>query len=141
LLDQALGPAQGSCLASLLTESQTLQMSPSDAQPPISGDFDYRYSSAQTRHVSKAPHASDTSLMTYVGHSVARTLIRARFSPLHSTGQRYIVSGSASGSVFIYDVLSGKVHHELEHHEDICRDVSWHPFDSNIISSSVGLLV
>ena len=75
--------------------------------------------------------------MTYVGHSVARTLIRARFSPLHSTGQRFIVSGSASGSIFIYDVLTGQVHSELEHHQDICRDVSWHPFDSSLISSSV----
>ena len=46
---------------------------------------------------------------SYAGHRVLRTLIRARFSPLHSTGQQYIYSGDAYGGLFIYDVLSGKV--------------------------------
>lgn len=44
--------------------------------------------------------AGDTSLMTYRGHSVLRTLIRCRFSPAFSTGQRYIYSGCAAGKIF-----------------------------------------
>ncbi len=41
----------------------------------------------------------DSSLMTYRGHSVLHTLIRSRFSPEFTTGQRYIYSGCATGAV------------------------------------------
>ena len=41
----------------------------------------------------------DTSVMTYRGHSVLHTLIRCRFSPEFTTGQRYIYSGCATGAV------------------------------------------
>ena len=44
--------------------------------------------------------AGDTSLMTYRGHSILRTLIRCRFSPAFSTGQRYIYTGCAAGKVY-----------------------------------------
>ena len=44
--------------------------------------------------------ADDSSLMTYRGHTVLQTLIRCRFSPAHTTAQRYIYTGCASGSVF-----------------------------------------
>jgi len=43
--------------------------------------------------------AGDSSLMTYRGHTVLNTLIRSRFSPQFTTGQRYIYSGCASGAV------------------------------------------
>ena len=42
----------------------------------------------------------DSSVMTYRGHSVQKTLIRAKFSPVHTTGQRFIYTGSACGSVY-----------------------------------------
>ena len=42
----------------------------------------------------------DASLMTYSGHQVLQTLIRARFSPPHVTGQRYIYAGSYNGKVY-----------------------------------------
>ena len=42
----------------------------------------------------------DSSLMTYRGHTVLQTLIRCRFSPAHTTAQRYIYTGCASGSVY-----------------------------------------
>ena len=42
----------------------------------------------------------DPSLMTFRGHHVSQTLVRCRFSPAHSTGQKYIYSGCASGAVF-----------------------------------------
>ncbi|EDQ90658.1 uncharacterized protein MONBRDRAFT_1381, partial [Monosiga brevicollis MX1] len=78
----------------------------------------------------------DTSLMTYRDHVVARTLIRARFSPEFSTGQKYIYSGSANGCIYVYDSLTGKVASRLKPHADtIVRDVSWHPFKPYIVSS------
>ena len=40
-----------------------------------------------------------SSLMTYRGHQIVHTLIRCRFSPAHTTGQRYIYTGCASGAV------------------------------------------
>ena len=44
--------------------------------------------------------AGDTSLQTFTGHQVLRTLIRAKFSPAATTGQQYIYSGSADGNVY-----------------------------------------
>lgn len=41
----------------------------------------------------------DSSLMTYRGHGVLHTLIRCRFSPIHSTGQQFIYSGCSTGKV------------------------------------------
>jgi DDB1- and CUL4-associated factor 11 len=51
----------------------------------------------------------DCSLMTYQGHRVLRTLIRCHFSPIESTGQQYIYSGSADGRIHVrtFTFLSG----------------------------------
>jgi WD repeat-containing protein 23 len=45
------------------------------------------------------PSENDASIMTYRGHSVLQTLIRCHFSPAHTTGQRYIYTGCATGAV------------------------------------------
>lgn len=50
----------------------------------------------------------DNSIMTYRGHSVSRTLIRAHFAPENSTGQDYVYSGSADGRVHVWN-LDGTV--------------------------------
>lgn len=42
--------------------------------------------------------------MTYSGHSVLRTLIRCHFSPIESTGQSYIYSGSADGMIHVWSL-------------------------------------
>ena len=42
------------------------------------------------------------SVQTFRGHTVLQTLIRAYFSPAHSTGQRFVYTGSADGTVRIY---------------------------------------
>lgn len=39
----------------------------------------------------------DASVMTYRGHRVKKTLIRAKFSPQETTGQRYIYTGCGTG--------------------------------------------
>ncbi len=64
--------------------------------------WDYRWQHVP-RHLSRKDQRpsvrSDRSVMTYRGHTVLQTLIRCRFSPMHSTGQRYIYSGCATGAV------------------------------------------
>ena len=76
-------------------------------------------------------HPSDMSVSTFAGHSVLQTLIRCRFSPLHTTNQRYAYTGSARhtdvGKVCIYDLHTGEMLPELKGiHTDTVRDVSWH---------------
>lgn len=41
----------------------------------------------------------DSSVMTFRGHRVTKSLIRAKFSPMEQTGQRYIYTGCGSGRV------------------------------------------
>lgn len=79
---------------------------------------------------------ADISVHTLGGHSVLGTLIRCDFSPMHSTGQRFVYSGSADGSIFIWDILLGRVVEKLRGHLDCVRDVSWHPYEPVLVSSS-----
>jgi len=84
----------------------------------------------------------DDSVQTYTGHTVSYTLIRARFSPAFSTLQKYIYSGSSTGQLFVWDILSGEVVHKSkqgpgECHNSIVRDVSWHPYEPMIMTSSL----
>eukprot|EP00731_Ephydatia_muelleri_P026211 Em0018g311a len=76
----------------------------------------------------------DSSLMTYTGHVVRQTLLRCRFSPAFSTGQRYIYAACAKGRVIIYDLLTG----HIKYH-DCIRDVSWHPTEPVLTASTVSL--
>jgi len=39
--------------------------------------------------------------------------------------------------VVVYDILSGKIEQKLEAHRACVRDVSWHPYINNLVSSSV----
>ena len=79
----------------------------------------------------------DCSVVSYMGHRVLETLIRCRFSPAHSTGQRYVYSGSQDGDIWIYDTLTGAVVKKLSRgHDETVRDVSWHPTQPQLMSSS-----
>lgn len=97
--------------------------------------WDYRWMDFPDglRHVT---HPYDMSLATYKGHSVLRTLIRCYFSPQFSTGQKYIYTGSADGSVYVYDILTGAQVCKLVLHDGPVRDCSWHPFYPILVSSS-----
>ncbi|KAF9292044.1 hypothetical protein BGZ68_000612 [Mortierella alpina] len=108
-------------------------------------DFDYRserYTGSKNRKVE-----GDCSVMSFQGHKVLRTLIRCHFSPAHSTGQRYLYTGSADGMVHIYR-LDGTLVRKLDTAEAfqrltksqaptsyVARDVSWHPYHPTILSS------
>uniref|UniRef100_A0A0D3G345 Uncharacterized protein n=1 Tax=Oryza barthii TaxID=65489 RepID=A0A0D3G345_9ORYZ len=98
-------------------------------------DWDYRWMSfpLEARH---CKHPNDQSLATYRGHSVLRTLIRCYFSPVYSTGQRYIYTGSSDEYVYIYDVVTGDIVEKLSWHGSIIRDCTWHPYNPTIVSSS-----
>lgn len=50
--------------------------------------------------IGKASHPNDMSIMTYRGHKVFQTLIRAGFSPAETTGQKYIYTGSYDGIAY-----------------------------------------
>ncbi|KAL3157892.1 hypothetical protein ABBQ32_012303 [Trebouxia sp. C0010 RCD-2024] len=97
--------------------------------------WDYRWEQYPARnHMIK--HPQDNSLMTYRGHKVLTTLIRAYFSPLHTTAQRFIYAGSADGSVYMYDVVTGSIVQKLEYHREVVRDCHWHPDQPILVTTS-----
>lgn len=72
--------------------------------------FDYRFQLYNEARYKRHPH--DSSVVTFRGHKVLKTLIRCHFSPPGSTDSRYVYSGSEDGCVYIYNLdatLAGKV--------------------------------
>lgn len=100
-------------------------------------NWDYRWDEVPRRFFNSVkPLQGDTSIMTYRGHKVQKSLIRAKFSPAQTTGQRYIYTGCGTGRLIIYDVLTGAIVEAIEGHHDIVRDVAWHPHRMEIITCS-----
>ncbi|EDW02424.1 DDB1- and CUL4-associated factor 11 [Drosophila grimshawi] len=100
-------------------------------------NWDYRWDRVPREFYN--PHKAldgDSSIMTYRGHRVSKTLQRAKFSPMEQTGQRFIYTGCATGRIIIYDVLTGKIREAIEGHKQVIRDLDWHPVRSEIVSSS-----
>ena len=109
--------------------------------PRQDGSFDYRYGH-RYRYVNKQPkHFADKSVFTFKGHAVYSTLIRCQFSPMETTGQRYVYTGSSDGNLHIYDLVTGDTAGVLSkapprRGDDMygygnaspARDISWHPF-------------
>ncbi|XP_046842825.1 DDB1- and CUL4-associated factor 11-like isoform X2 [Xenia sp. Carnegie-2017] len=99
-------------------------------------NWDYRWEDMPRKFKKNYKIEGDVSVMTYRGHSLLRCLSRAHFSPLETTGQRYIYTGSANGCIYIYDLHTGDIEQIISGHNNIVRDVSWHPTKPYIISSS-----
>lgn len=99
--------------------------------------WDYRWGSGPGKHDTRGFKIDDDpSIMTYKGHSVFKTLIRCRFSPAHSTGQKFIYTGCGTGAIKIYDALTGEIVKTLKEQRDCVRDVSWHPYLNELVGSS-----
>lgn len=102
---------------------------------PFFCHFDYRVQPCP--RIPSSSSSRDDSVVTYAGsHHTLQTLIRAHFSPLHSTGQKYIYCGSSDGACAIYDVLTGREVALLSGHGDAVRDVSWHPYGCFLTTGS-----
>uniref|UniRef100_A0A182MZC8 WD_REPEATS_REGION domain-containing protein n=1 Tax=Anopheles dirus TaxID=7168 RepID=A0A182MZC8_9DIPT len=114
------------------------KMSPSNARREyVHINWDYRWDDVPRRYFNPSkPLRGDTSIMTYRGHKVQKSLIRAKFSPASTTGQRYIYTGCGTGRLIIYDVLTGSIVEAIEGHQDIVRDVAWHPHRAEILTCS-----
>lgn len=89
------------------------RFSPSDAVEETrrtvrNQNWDYRWQGVP-KHLTKQDRRpvmrNDSSVMTYRGHTVLQTLIRCRFSPMSTTGQKYIYTGCATGAVVGNKVL------------------------------------
>lgn len=98
--------------------------------------WDYRWQQVPRKVQAKKTLEGDTSVMTYRGHSILHTLIRCHFSPQYTTGQRYAYTGCATGAVVIYDLLTGEIVTKLTGHKQCVRDVSWHPYENTLVSTS-----
>lgn len=116
------------------------------SMPPLCRQPGFDYRSQNYNYANCPKHPCDCSARDFKGHTVLRTLIRCDFSPLETTGQRYIYTGSSSGAVFIYDLLGdGKPSKILltdvdnsdeEDWDRPIRDVSWHPKYPLIVAPS-----
>ncbi|GAV06680.1 hypothetical protein RvY_16627 [Ramazzottius varieornatus] len=96
--------------------------------------WDYRYRYRQGSGCARKLKC-DRSIITFTGHSVLQTLIRARFSPYESTVSRYIYTGDNAGHVIVFDTLTGETVRKMKEHMLVVRDVSWHPSRPEIIST------
>mmetsp|Transcript_7007 Transcript_7007/g.20478 ORF Transcript_7007/g.20478 Transcript_7007/m.20478 type:complete len:321 (+) Transcript_7007:307-1269(+) len=88
--------------------------------------WDYRWQ-PYPGNPDKVKHPNDRSISTFTGHRVLQTLIRCRWSPAETTGQRYIFSGSQCGSLFVYDIITEKKVAVFRFHRSVMRDCDWHP--------------
>ena len=61
--------------------------------------WDYRWDTGRRCPRRQIRIEDDPSIMTYRGHTVFKTLIRCRFSPSFSTGQKFIYTGCGTGAV------------------------------------------
>merc|ERR1712146_301213 len=113
--------------------------------------FDYRYPSdipnTIHEHIRVIRQSNDerekkkfqgSSLLVMTGHTVQKTLIRCSFSPESTTGERYVVSGDYYGKIYVYDTLNeGKCVLANGQHDDVVREVAWHPNNEIMCSSSL----
>lgn len=92
---------------------------------------------AQETNVETGNGYNDSSVITYTGsHETLHTLIRAYFSPLHTTGQKYIYCGSSEGHCVVYETTTGKHVKNIGQHSSPVRDVSWHPYSHYLSTGS-----
>ncbi|KAK4529693.1 hypothetical protein CCYA_CCYA02G0550 [Cyanidiococcus yangmingshanensis] len=101
---------------------------PNQVDQPRPSHYDYRWNDIMNPPLdTRRTLRGDTSLYTYIGMRVLSTLIRAYFSPLSTTGGRYVYTGSQDGRVCLFDTISGMPLTALRGHEAAVREMSWSP--------------
>lgn len=72
----------------------------------MGGTWDYRWDKIPKKYynITKCMDG-DTSVISYRGHRIQKTLIRARFSPQATTGQRYIYTGTCHEDSFALSLV------------------------------------
>lgn len=101
-------------------------------------DWDYRYNFLPSKYADSkiVVQKGDTSIMTFAGHSVLQTLVRAKFSPSY-TRNRYIYAGDSRGGYCVWDIHSGDlILQNNDIHSKNVRDVDWHPHQPLLATSS-----
>ncbi|KNB42689.1 hypothetical protein JH06_3650 [Blastocystis sp. subtype 4] len=76
--------------------------------------------------------ASGLLLNEYRGHVCEELKIE---SILNNTDE-YVITGSENGTVYIYDLISTKVHHTLEYHEKPISSIRQHPDRNTLLVAS-----
>lgn len=94
----------------------------------------YRLALLSLSALKKHKLTGDTSVMTYRGHGVLHTLIRCRFSPEFSTGQRFIYSGCSTGKIISESAMCSRV---ILHHLTQSNSLWHHFYMKNQCSSDV----
>ncbi|KAG0005043.1 WD repeat-containing protein 83 [Entomortierella chlamydospora] len=72
-------------------------------------------------------------LNAYKGHKNSQYKIRSCLSNTDA----HVISGSEDGKIYIWDLMEGKVIHEIEAHSKIVSSVAYHPTEEKMCSASV----
>jgi len=138
-------------LRKVMSTSKAIRLDPTS----FNGGWDYR---DDVRDLKRRQHPHDHSVVTFQGHVIRRTLIRAHFSPPGSTDGQFIYSGSQDGKVYVWNMDSTlrttldvgesttylkKRPKELvesywygSDYQTLVRDASWHPTAPVIAATS-----
>lgn len=93
--------------------------------------FDYRKSACPRFNKGRF----DGAVQTFRGgHETLQTLIRAYFSPMRSTGERYVYCGSSDGRCAVYDLEKGELV-AVVCTRAVVRDVAWAPWGGGLVTS------
>ncbi|KAF9354793.1 WD repeat-containing protein 83 [Mortierella sp. AD094] len=72
-------------------------------------------------------------LNAYKGHKNSQYKIRSCLS----NSDAHVISGSEDGKIYIWDLMEGKVVHEIEAHSKIVSSIAYHPTEERMCSASV----
>lgn len=87
------------------------------------------------RFISKYPSVLRSASLIVSSHDSVHRVKCTYKAPL------YIAYMFPFSSFVVYDLLTGKLVRKIKGHTDCVRDVSWHPLDYNLITSSVSKII
>eukprot|EP01017_Pseudomicrothorax_dubius_P025125 TRINITY_DN2681_c0_g1_i2.p1 TRINITY_DN2681_c0_g1~~TRINITY_DN2681_c0_g1_i2.p1 ORF type:complete len:461 (+),score=44.67 TRINITY_DN2681_c0_g1_i2:109-1491(+) len=115
----------------------------SDDAPVKQLNFDYRKDGINDSTIQRICELADKQkekgrfVQYFKGHSVYKTLIRCKISPIATTGGRFAYTGSYDSKIFVYDLLTGQTAAVYRQKDSaIIRDCAWHPKKQVVISTN-----